>query len=186
MVSGWSRAEDVDGVADNDYAVYVDINDADGSHLWGQTAPFATGTHPKQAGRLAECLRNAADHPYWENPALYNRPLVQRLSAAGWEPVTYARSTVPSVWLERYGTNYLSVLNSGNAPAEMTIQIDTARFFPGTHPASARLVVRDIVSGQTVLSAPLNRTNSTRVSLAGQETRVLSLGLISEQKRTNE
>jgi hypothetical protein len=138
---------------------------------------------------------NAADHPYWEDPALYNRdrplfqkyiPLVQRLSAAGWEPVTYARASLPSIWLERYGTSYLSVLNSGDAPAEATISIDTNQFFSGIHRAGTRLVIRDIVTGQTMLSAPQGAANSVRLPLSAQETRVLSLELISEQKRKSE
>ncbi|MCW3060997.1 MAG: hypothetical protein JWQ02_2818, partial [Capsulimonas sp.] len=45
LISGWSKALDVDGVTDNDYSVYVDVNYTDGSSLWGQTAPFETGTH---------------------------------------------------------------------------------------------------------------------------------------------
>jgi len=43
-----SRAEGVTGSADNDYALYLDLLYADGTSLWGQTAPFATGTHDWQ------------------------------------------------------------------------------------------------------------------------------------------
>ncbi len=45
VVSGWSRAETVDGASDNGYSVYVDVNFTDGDHLWGQTACFSVGTH---------------------------------------------------------------------------------------------------------------------------------------------
>lgn len=41
----WSRAEEVSGSPDSDYAVYLDIAYTDGTFLWGQTAPFSTGTH---------------------------------------------------------------------------------------------------------------------------------------------
>src|SRR5579884_2715138 len=44
-ISGWSRAEEVAGAADADYAVYADLTYTDGSPLWAQVAPFATGTH---------------------------------------------------------------------------------------------------------------------------------------------
>jgi len=50
-VSGWSRAEGVSGSSDDDYAIYVDITYVDGSHLWGQTARFETGTHEWQYAR---------------------------------------------------------------------------------------------------------------------------------------
>lgn len=44
----WSKAEAVTGGTDNDYALYLDLVYADGTQLWGQTAPFQTGTHDWQ------------------------------------------------------------------------------------------------------------------------------------------
>ncbi|HOJ59438.1 MAG TPA: hypothetical protein PK878_04060 [bacterium] len=69
---------------------------------------------------------NAADDPYWRNPALYNRdrelfkkyqPVIKKVAEAGWEPVTYVRSSEPDVWVERFGPDsegnwYITVLNS--------------------------------------------------------------------------
>ncbi|MBC8141422.1 MAG: hypothetical protein H7Y38_08265, partial [Armatimonadetes bacterium] len=52
QVSGWSKAQDVDGVSDNDYSVYVDVVYSDGSSLYGQTAPFETDTHDWQRGQV--------------------------------------------------------------------------------------------------------------------------------------
>lgn len=78
---------------------------------------------------------NAADKPYWENPKWYDRdralfkqyiPLIKSLSAAGWEPVTYARTDTPTVYLERYGTGYLTVLNSTEKQIDATITVDVA------------------------------------------------------------
>src|ERR1041385_7803462 len=48
LFSGWSKAEGVSGLEDNDYSIYVDLEFADGTPLWGQTAPFAAGTHDWQ------------------------------------------------------------------------------------------------------------------------------------------
>jgi hypothetical protein len=45
LIQGWSRAENVGGFRNNDYAVYVDLEHTDGTPLWGQTAPFSVGTH---------------------------------------------------------------------------------------------------------------------------------------------
>lgn len=45
IISGWSRAENVSGAADSNYALYADLIYADGTHLYGQVAPFSTGTH---------------------------------------------------------------------------------------------------------------------------------------------
>jgi hypothetical protein len=45
LVSGWSKAKDVSGTPDGHYALYVDINYADGTSLYGPNVPFSTGTH---------------------------------------------------------------------------------------------------------------------------------------------
>lgn len=41
----WSKARDVSGASDRDYSLYVDLTYMDGTPLWGQIAPFSTGTH---------------------------------------------------------------------------------------------------------------------------------------------
>jgi len=45
VASAWSRAEDVGGGPDSDYSLYLDLEYADGTPLWGQTGNFRTGTH---------------------------------------------------------------------------------------------------------------------------------------------
>ncbi len=52
VLSGWSRAENVDGTSDNGYSVYVDVNYTDGDHLWGQTGCFSVGTHDWEQRRV--------------------------------------------------------------------------------------------------------------------------------------
>ncbi len=97
---------------------------------------------------------DAASHPYWQEPRWYNRdrplfrkyiPLIKRLSAAGWEPLTYARSENPSVYVERFGTEFLTVLNDSAAAATASISLDLARW--GLNGAVA---VTDAVTGQKV------------------------------------
>jgi hypothetical protein len=44
----WSKAEGVTGSPDANYALYLDLVYTDGTPLWGQTAPFAVGTHDWQ------------------------------------------------------------------------------------------------------------------------------------------
>ena len=41
----WSKAQGVTGSPDSNYALYLDLVYTDGTPLWGQTAPFAVGTH---------------------------------------------------------------------------------------------------------------------------------------------
>jgi hypothetical protein len=44
----WSKARAVSGTPDQDYSLYIDLAYMDGTELWGQIAPFATGTHDWQ------------------------------------------------------------------------------------------------------------------------------------------
>lgn len=136
---------------------------------------------------------NAADHPYWENAKLYNRdrplfqkyiPVIKRLSAAGWEPVTWARSDRSDVWLERFGRTYITVLNSADKSVESTIRIDAARFFPDAVQRGAKITVRDVWTGQDLMTVSPGANIPLRMTLTGQETRVLSLRLIDSKIAT--
>lgn len=44
FAEAWSKAENVGASPDSDYSLYLDIQYADGTFLWGQNAPFSTGT----------------------------------------------------------------------------------------------------------------------------------------------
>ncbi len=48
VAAAWSKAEGVSGSADSNYSVYIDLVYTDGSTLWGQSAPFSTGSHDWQ------------------------------------------------------------------------------------------------------------------------------------------
>ena len=76
---------------------------------------------------------DAATHPYWDDPALYNRdrplfqkyiPVIRKLSAAGWQPVTHARSSSPELWLERFGDSHWTVFNPTDHPVRAEITLD--------------------------------------------------------------
>jgi hypothetical protein len=45
VATAWSKAEDVGGGRDSDYSLYLDLEYADGTPLWGRAANFYTGTH---------------------------------------------------------------------------------------------------------------------------------------------
>ena len=95
---------------------------------------------------------NAADHPYWEDPKLYNRdrplfkkyiPLIKTVSAAGWEPITYARSSTSGIAIERFGTHYFTVQNTGPdaVKAELTFDVRALGF-------GANVRVRSLLTGE--------------------------------------
>ncbi len=73
LVSAWSKAQDVSGPKDDAYAIYVDVNYADGTNLHQVTAPFEPGTHdwqyasvvvpiPKAVARFSIYLLFRGDH----------------------------------------------------------------------------------------------------------------------------
>lgn len=65
-IEGESRALNVSGALDGDYALYVDIAYQDGTNLWGQVASFQTGTHEWAPARTiirpAKPVRSANVH----------------------------------------------------------------------------------------------------------------------------
>jgi hypothetical protein len=81
---------------------------------------------------------NAAEDPYWENPALYNRdrplfaryiPIIRRLNRAGWEPVTYAYTSEPDkVYVERFGRwpdLYFTLRNPTTLTTNVTVTLQS-------------------------------------------------------------
>ncbi len=81
---------------------------------------------------------DASSRHYFSSPQRYDRdrelfkryvPLIQRISRAGWEPVTLARADSPAVLVERWGSPgtdacYLTVFNNGTAPADVRLCLE--------------------------------------------------------------
>jgi len=102
---------------------------------------------------------NAATDKYWERPLLYNRdrplfekyiPMCAKLNKAGWEPVTHARSSAESIYVERFGPGedgalYLTVFNDSHEAQTARITIDGARLGVG-----APRVVEELVRGKPI------------------------------------
>ena len=84
--------------------------------------------------------RDAATHPYFTEPAWYERdrtlfakflPWIQRIAKAGWEPVTQAWAEGSEIWLERYGPNeygplYLAALNPSDGTERARFVVDVS------------------------------------------------------------
>jgi hypothetical protein len=92
---------------------------------------------------------NASQGHYFTRPELYDRdrplfkkyvPLCKQVAEAGWQPVTLARSSDERVYVERFGSRYLTVFNDSRERRTATITLDTPT------PESSR----DLVTGRTV------------------------------------
>lgn len=83
---------------------------------------------------------DASTRNYWTQPQWYNRdrhlfrryvPLIATLSKAGWEPITGARTSDAKVYVERYGSDYLTVFNDSDRPRSVTLDILSSSVAPG-------------------------------------------------------
>ncbi len=127
---------------------------------------------------------------YFGTPAQYERdravfkkyiPLIQALCAAGWEPVTFARTSCDAVLIERFGSLeknnlHFTLRNSDDKEQTCAIRIQAARL--GTKAGQQqKLAVRELVSGN---NATLKATQDAGVmeltlSLRAKDTAVLKV-----------
>lgn len=93
-------------------------------------------------------------------------PVIEQLSAAGWQPVTLARADSPRLRVERYGAVETANLafacrNAGTEPLRAAILLDPSL---GLDPEGKDLIVRDLLSGRTV--TPLIEQGRLALSVA--------------------
>jgi hypothetical protein len=108
-------------------------------------------------------------------------PLFRELSAAGWEPVTYARSSDTAVWVERFGRvgrNDLSfTVRNETAEARsvrLTIQLRAAGGGDVTTVSAQERVTRTVLA--TTLEQAAGRAR-VEVTVPANTTRMISLDL---------
>jgi hypothetical protein len=113
---------------------------------------------------------NASQGHYFTRPELYNRdrplfkkyvPLCRRVAEAGWEPITLARSSDERVYVERFGTRYLTVFNDG--PQERTTTIELS----GDAPTASR----ELLTGRAIRWDG----GKTTLTLGGEDVAVIEL-----------
>lgn len=100
--------------------------------------------------------------------------MIQALSAAGWEPVTYARSDNPKVYVERFGRPggplYLTVFNDSPQMRRARITVE-ATLLRGARQIEAR----EVLSG-TRLALTRTRAGATlRLDVAPEDVKVIRL-----------
>ena len=92
---------------------------------------------------------NASQGHYFTRPELYERdrdlfkkyvPLCSLVAEAGFEPITRARSSDKQIYVERFGTRYLTVFNDSSERRTVTITID----------GYASAAGRELVRSQTI------------------------------------
>ena len=123
---------------------------------------------------------------YWDHPRYYERdrdlfglymPVACTLARIGWEPVPYARSSEPKVYVERFGPSndgliWWTVMNEDTKPHKVTLQIEASGL--QIDPGVVRAV--DAISGKPI---PLEQADGrllAQVDLEAGDVRVLQLG----------
>lgn len=98
------------------------------------------------------------DTNYFEHPEWYNEgrdtfkkyvPLVRRISTAGWEPITYAKSSDTDVYVERYGefhdnNLYFTLLNNSESLKTIILNIQADEL--GIN--NETVIIEDVIKGE--------------------------------------
>jgi len=102
---------------------------------------------------------NAATNCYFENPKWYNRdralfkkyvPLIQSITKAGWQPITFARTDDPKVYVERFGEPgrggvFLTIFNDSPETRRFRLELEADPLGITQLKEAA-----DLVSGKTI------------------------------------
>lgn len=125
---------------------------------------------------------NASEDPYWQNPALYNRdrpifrkyiPIISALSAAGWEPVSYARSSNPRVYVERFGNLpgplHFTLFNDSDQAQEAKITFD----LPHVKSGAKELLFRELIAAGGLRAEVAGGAASLHVIVQPRDVKVL-------------
>jgi hypothetical protein len=121
---------------------------------------------------------NAADNPYWHNPAWYNRdralfqkyiPLIRRVAEAGWEPITHA--IAEGGWVERYGKRTFTVFNPSSTERTIHLRIDLRALRQSAADAKQP---KELVHGLALDTELEGSTLHIRLKLAPEQTAVIT------------
>ncbi len=92
---------------------------------------------------------NASQGHYFSRPELYERdrglfkkyvPLCKLVAEAGWEPITLAHSSDRLIYVERFGSRYLTIFNDSDERRTVTITLEK----------NAPATSRELVHGKTI------------------------------------
>ena len=125
---------------------------------------------------------------YFSSPEFYERdrdlfkkyiPILRRITQAGWEPVTYAVTSDPKVFIERFGywekgSLCFTIRNSTPAENKVTVSVDLAKLAKPI-PAIDSLVAEEVISGNALPLRRSERQGSVEfdLSLGSFDTRVV-------------
>ena len=121
-------------------------------------------------------LQQIDDESYARLVPLYSKyvPILRRITAAGWEPVTYAISSEPTVWIERFGSSpkeelLFTLYNSSKQLVTTLISLDKT-IVPSS---STNITLVDLLTQEEWNVKSLSENLVTSVDMNAGETRVM-------------
>jgi hypothetical protein len=124
---------------------------------------------------------NASERTYWTRPDIYNRdrhlfkkylPVAQAISAAGWEPMTFATTGNPKVYVERWGEGdhlYFTLFNDSDQPQEYSLQAELNSVMRGGKAKG----LQNVIAGQDVPAEITREGLKAKGTLGAEQLRVL-------------
>ncbi len=123
---------------------------------------------------------------YWDHPRYYERdrdlfrlymPIACTLARIGWEPVPYARSSEPTVYVERFGPGadglvWWTVMNENTKPHQVTLRIEPVGL--QINPAAVRAA--DAISGKPIPLEQAEGNLLAQLEIEPGDVRVVQLG----------
>ncbi len=130
-------------------------------------------------------------HRYFARPDQYERdrdlfkryiPVLRRICQAGWEPVTYATTSDPEVFIERFGywekgNLHFTIRNSAPEERKATVKAELAKLEEGKTHDVAYLVVQEVISGARLPARASAAPGEVEfdINLKGYDTTVVSV-----------
>ena len=121
---------------------------------------------------------------YWSNPVLYERdrqlfkkyiPIIREVSAAGWEPVTYAQCSNSNIKIERFGRTCFTVGTTTENTESGTVSIDLTSL--GFIPSSGNITALEMCSGTKTSLTVSNGLVALPVTIPSNKTYVYKLSV---------
>jgi hypothetical protein len=123
---------------------------------------------------------------YFEQPSLYERdrsiftkylPEIKKISEAGWEPITRAESSDPTIYIERYGDKenkiYFTLRNTNNEPKTFNLKFDRKNLAAS---ALDSLVLFSLIKKDPLVTSILSpETDTVELSLQAGETALIQI-----------
>jgi len=158
--------------------------------FYGFYPGIATIGGEEKAGYIGWKRYFGAPSQYERDRPLFNKyiPIIKELGKAGWEPVTYARTSSANVYIERFGSwekgdLHLTIRNFGEKVEKFVVTVQLAKLGATQHKLD-KVAAKELISGSVVPVKAKMETGCVEfsMSLPAKETAVVKLSAKKSEK----